>query len=194
MPAMLDAMLDRLARYARPILLVVPGLLTVGAFVTIIGLPLIGWTIYGVGYVGLLVALPAVIAVYRASLDRVALVAWAVLYVGVVLGLPVMAMVWVFYAQDPTVHEALLPYALTPLGMLAGVVAWVGLALFGLAAYRVRGLPTGPAWLFVVAAVIAVLAEVGIFVVAMWGLAILLASIALVWLAPTPESRAQATS
>jgi len=186
------AVLDWLARYARPILLVVPGLLAIGALVTILGLPLIGWSIYGLGYLGLLLALPAVVAVYRASLDRTSWIAFGVLYLGVLLGVPVMLMVWGHYAQNPAVHDALTPYVITPLGMLAGAVAWIGLALFGLAAYGARAVPRGGAVLLVVAAAFALPAELGLFATVMWGLGIIIASTGLVWLAPQPEFRAPA--
>lgn len=183
--------LDWLAGYARSILLLVAGSLAMGAVLTVTGLPMIGWTIYGIGYVGLLVALPAVVAVYRTSMDRLTWVAFAVLYVGLLMGVPAVLTVWGSYAQNPSLLDAVLPYALAPLGMLAAVVTWVGLAFFGLAALGPRGLPIGGALLFVVAALVALPAELGLFAPFAWALGIVIASVGLVWVAPEPAVRVQ---
>jgi len=76
--------------------------------------------------------------------------------------------------------------------MVAGVVAWVGLVLFGWAAYRVRLLPRGGAVLFMIAGVLALLAEMAVLAPVMWVLGILLAASALVWIAPETEVRRSA--
>ena len=188
----MDAMLDWLARYARPILLWVPVLLAAGAMVTVLGLLLVGWAMYGAGYVGLLVALAAVVAVYRGPMDWFAWLSFAVFYVGLLIGLPVLLIMLGHYAQNPDLREALMPFRVTPLGMIAGVVTWVGLALFGWAMYRVRAFPTAAAVVFVVAAVLGVGAEFAVFAPAAWGLAVILTAYALVWIAPVPEVRARA--
>jgi hypothetical protein len=180
----MDAMLDWLARYARPILLWVPVLLAAGAMVTVLGLPLVGWAMYGAGYIGLMVALAAVVAVYRGPMDWFAWVSFGVLYVGLLIGLPVLLIMLGHYAQNPELHEAAMPFRVTPLGMIAGVVTWVGLALFGWAMYRVRAFPTAAAVVFVVAAVLGLGAEFSLFAPAAWGLAVILVAYALVWIAP----------
>lgn len=182
--------MHRLARYARPILLVTAALLTVGAMLTVFGMPLVGWTIYGVGYLGLLVALPAIVAVNRSKMDGWSWLTFGVLYVGIVLGVPVMLMVLGHYAQNPAVHDALMPYAILPIGMFAGIIAWVGLLLFGLATWRAEVLPTGAAVMFVIAGAVALPAELGLLTAFFWAFAILLASFGLVWVATSvPESR-----
>ena len=172
-----------LVRYARPILLGVAGLLTLGAVLTIFGMTLVGWTIYGFGYVGALLAFAVVARLYYVGMGWLARLCFAVFYVGLVLGVPVMAMVWGYYAANPTVHDALMPYVMLPIGMFAGIVAWLGLGLMGLATLISRSMPALPAALFVVAAIVALPAEWGLFGVAAWALAIVLASVALVIIA-----------
>lgn len=188
----MEQLLGWLARYARPILLWVPVVLAGGAMVTVMGLTLAGWAIYAVGYAGLVVALAAAVAVYRGPMDWFAWVSVGVLYVGLVLGLPVVIIMLGHYAQNPNLHEAVMPFKVTPLGMIAGVVTWVGLALFGWAAYRVRAFPTAAAVVFVVAAVLGLLAEFAVLAPVCWGLAIILTAYALVWIAPLPPVRARA--
>jgi hypothetical protein len=189
----MERLRDWLIRYARPILLWVPVVLAAGAMVTVLGLPLIGWIMYGVGYVGLLLSLAAVVAVYRGPMDWFAWVSFGVLYVGLLIGLPVLLIMLGHYAQNPDLGEPSMPFTVTPLGMIAGVVTWIGLALFGWAMYRVRALPTAGAVVFVVAAVLGLLAEFAVLAPVAWGLAIILTSYALVWIAPPPRVRAPAT-
>ena len=174
---------DLLVQSARPILLVVAGLLTIGAVLTVFGMTLVGWTIYGIGYFGALVAFAAVAALYFRGMGWLARAAFVVFYVGLVLGVPVMLMLWGFYANNPTVHDALMPYAMLPIGMFAGIIAWLGLGLFGLATWISRSVAAVPAALFVVAAVVALPAEWGLFGTGAWALGIVLASIALVIIA-----------
>jgi hypothetical protein len=76
-----------------------------------------------------------------------------------------------------------MPYVMLPIGMFAGIVAWLGLGLMGLATLISRSMPALPAALFVVAAIVALPAEWGLFGVAAWALAIVLASVALVIIA-----------
>lgn len=180
-------LMDSLARYARPILLSVAALLALGALLTITGMVLFGWTIYALGHLGLLVALPALVAVYRRRMDTLSWITLAILAVGVVLGVPVALMVWGHYAQNPAVHDALMPLAITPLGLWAGLITWIGLGVFGLATYRAYALPRGGSVLLVVAALIAIPAELGAFIVFAWGIAIVIAALALVWVAPEAE-------
>lgn len=183
------ARLDALARYARPLLLVVPGLLSMGAFIAVLGLPFIGWSVYAVGYLGLLIAVPAVAAVYRSAFDVAAWLWLGLFYAGVVLGVPVMLGLWAYYAQNPGVQQVLMPYGLTPLAMLPGVLAWAGLGLFGLATFGPRSVPRSGAVLFVLAALCALPAELAIFVFPMWGLGVVLASLGLVAVAPLAPAR-----
>lgn len=187
----MDRLLDWLARYARPILIWVPVVLAAGAMVTVMGLVLGGWTMYAVGYVGLIVAFAAVAALHRGLFDWFAWVSFAVLMVGLLLGLPVLLIVWDYYSQNPSLHEALMPFRVTPLGMIAGVVMWVGLALFGWALYRVRAVPTAGAVAFVIAAVLGFLAEFNVLAPVAWGLAVVITAYALVWIAPPQAIRAR---
>ncbi|CAN5573757.1 hypothetical protein BH23CHL6_BH23CHL6_08650 [soil metagenome] len=189
----MEAALDSLARYARPILLVVAGLLAVGVMLAVLGMPLLGWGIFGIGWLGLLIALPAVVGVYRVSMDWFAWVALAVLYAGIVLMIPVVVVMWGHYAENPALQEVLMAGdEVAPLGLVAGIVAWVGLVLFGWAAYRVRLIPRGGAVLFMIAGVLALLAEMAVLAPVMWVLGILLAACALVWIAPETEVRRSA--
>jgi hypothetical protein len=183
------SMLDPLARYARPILLIVAGFLATGATLIVFAMPFVGWTIYGIGFLGLLLAVPTLAAVYRRSLDWFAWLTLAVLYIGVVVGIPVLLAVWGHYLQNPGTQDAVMAHEVTPLGMVAGAIKWVGLGLFGIAAYRVRPIPAGGVVMFPIAALIALPAEFGLFTVLAWGLAVILAAFALVWVAPEPEDR-----
>ena len=180
----MEAALAGLARYARPILLWVPVVLAAGAMITVMGLTLAGWAIYAVGYLGLMVALAAVVAVHRGSFDWFAWVSAGVLFIGLSLGLPVLLIMLGHYAQNPDLHEAVMPFEVTALGMISGVVTWVGFALFGWAAYRVRAFSTATAVVFVVAAALGLLAEFAVLAPVMWGLAVILVAYALVWIAP----------
>lgn len=179
----MDRVTAALVRYARPILLLVSGALTLGVMLTLFGMPLIGWTIYGIGYLGVLTAFAAVAAVYRSRFDWFAWLTLGILYVGLVLGVPVVLMLWAHYAENPGVGDALMPYVMLPIAMYAGVIAWLGLGLFGIAAWRLRALPTWAAVWFVAAAIAAVPAEFGMFSLSVWVLGILLASIGLVVIA-----------
>jgi hypothetical protein len=182
----MPAIADWLNRRARRLLLVTAALLALGALLFVTGLPLVGWSVYVPGHLGLLAALPAMAAVYRASFDWLSWGTFGGLYVGVMLGVPVALIVLSHYAQDPGAREAVMPYVVTPLGTVAGLVTWVGLGLFGLATLRVRALPRGASVLFVVAALLGLPAELRTFTVFAWGLGVVVASIALVWLAPEP--------
>ena len=182
----MERLLDWLARHARPTLIWVPVLLATGALVTVMGLPLIGWTIYGVGHVGLLVGFAALVAVHRASFDWFAWVAFGVLSAGLLVGLPVLLIVWGHYAANPGLREMIMPAVVTPLGAIYAVVTWIGLALVGWAGYLVRALPTAGAVAFIIAAVLALPAEIGWFAPVAWLVGILIAASALVWVAPLP--------
>lgn len=181
-----------LIRYARPILLLVSSALALGVMLTFFGMPLLGWTIYGIGYLGVLVSFAAVVAVYRSRFDWFAWLTLGILYVGLLLGVPVMLMLWGYYAENPAARDALMPYVMLPIGMYAGIIAWLGLGLFGIAAWRLRALPTWAAVWFVAAAIAAVPAEFGMFSLSAWVLGILLASIGLVVIAsdePVTQAR-----
>jgi hypothetical protein len=183
----LAAALDLLARNAHPLLLIVAGLLTLGAVLAMLGVPLAGWAIYGLGHLGLLLALPAVAAVYRASMDRLTGIGLAVMYVGVVLGIPVVLMLLGYHLDNPAARDALMGYQLTPLGGLAGVVMWAGFAFVGVAAYSARSLPRGGAIAFILAAVLALPAELGVLGIPAWALGVLIASFGLAWIASPDE-------
>ena len=178
-----ERLTDALVRYARPILLVVSGALTLGVLLTLFRMPLIGWSIYGLGYVGLLVAFAAVTAVYRRKFDWFAWLTLGILYVGLFLGIPVVLMLLGQYAAAPGVDDPLMPFTVLPIAMVAGILAWLGLGLFGLAGWRLRALPTWAAVLFVAGAIAAVPAEFGYFSFAIWTLGILLASVGMVVIA-----------
>jgi hypothetical protein len=184
--------LDSLARYARPLLLLVASLLAIGAGLILLGMPLAGWTLYGLGYLGLLLALPAAAAVYWTALNGWSWVWFAMLCIGVLLGLPVMLMGVVGAMESATAPDLAEAVELTPLGIIAGLLTWVGLGLFGLAAYRAGALPLGGAVLFTIAAIVAVPAELGVFAAFAWAFGVILAALGLVWIAPVPAPRRSA--
>lgn len=183
----LTAALNLLARNAPPLLLVVAGLLALGAVLAMVGLPLAGRVVYGLGHLGMLLVLPAVAAVYHASIDRLTWIGLAVVYVGVVLSIPVVLMLAGHHLDSPADKDALLGYQLSPLGGLAGAVMWAGFAFVGVAAYSARALPRGGAVAFVLAAVLALPAELGVLGIPAWALGVVIASFGLAWIASTDE-------
>lgn len=184
--------LDRLARHARPIMLIVAGLLAGGALITVLGLPAVGWPVYGLGHVGMLLVLPAIGAAYRQSLQPVAWLWLGIAFAGFAIGLAVVATTWGQYIGDPSLQEVVLARQIMPIGMLAGVVAWLGMALFAVVVFSAPDLPRGGAITLLVAALLIVAAEVGLVAAYVWALAIVLAAMGLVWLAPLPPHEAVA--
>ena len=184
--------LDRLARRARPSVLIVAGLLAGGALVTVLGLPAVGWPVYSLGHLSMLLAVPAIGGAYRPSLPQVAWVWLGMAFVGFLLGLAVVATTWDHYMRDPGLQEVVLARQILPIGMYAGVVAWLGMALFGLVALSASDVPRGGAITLLVAAVLIVAAELGLLAAYVWALAIVLAAVGLVWLAPLPLDEAVA--
>jgi hypothetical protein len=174
---------QRLARRTGPILLTVGLLLAVGAVVTTLGHPLIGWPVYGFGYVGSLVGFPVVAMARRAPLGRLAATGLAILMTGIVIGLPVMVMMLGFYAQSAPLHDLLMPYAMSPVGMVAGPLAWMGLAVFGVSIIRDRALPLAAGVLFALAPVLALPAEAGLLPEPAWAAAFVLVASALILIA-----------
>ena len=186
--------MDRLAHWARPILFVTSVLLLVGASVTVMGMPLIGWGLFGVGLVGALLAFPAAVAVNRGAMDWLAWLALGVLLVGIVLSIPVLAMVWWRYVENPALHDAVMPRAVMPLGMWAGVVFWAGVMLFGLATWRTWSLPLASSIVFIIAAALGLDAELGWLPTWGWGLAVVFLASGLAWVAATLSERPRLVS
>ena len=178
--------LDRLARHARSIVLIVAGLLAGGALVTVLGLPGVGWPVYSLGHVGMLLAVPAIGGAYRASLPQVGWLWLGMAFIGFLLGLAVVATTWGHYLRDPGLQEVVLARQVLPIGTYAGVVAWLGMALFGLVAISPTDVPRGGAITLLGAAILIVAAELGLLAAYVWALAIVLAAVGLVWLAPLP--------
>jgi hypothetical protein len=174
---------EALARWAGPVLLTVGSLLAAGAVLTAAGQTVVGWSIYGIGYVGTLIAFPALAAARRAPLGKLAAGGLAMLLTGILVGLPVMLMVLGFYAQNDPLHDLLMPYAMSPVGMAAGPLAWIGLAVFGIAIIRDRALPLAAGVLFALAPVLAMPVELGLLPQGAWAAAFVVVSGALVVIA-----------
>lgn len=182
-------MFDILARYARPLLLVAPGLMLIGSLLAVFGLMWLGWIAYGLGVAGLLLAVPALAAAYRSSMNVYTWVALVVAFAGVAASVVVAVVMVDFLGRDPWSPEWYMPHEVTELGWVGGALMWLGLGLFGLTAFYARAVPRGPAAVLFVAGVIGVLAEVAVLDKLWWGLAVVLGTLALAWLAPEPERR-----
>jgi hypothetical protein len=150
-------------RYARPFLLVDAALLLGGVLLTSFNLLLLGWSVYAVGHLGLIVGLVLFGMRNRDRLDGWAWAALGVLIVGLVLALPGLLSIWQGYVTTPTRGQMVVPSEAAPIGRFADLVTWVGAGFFGLAARGVRVLPAGAGWILVVAAVIGLVADLGLF-------------------------------
>lgn len=150
--------LDRLARYARLILLIDSALLFAGLGLTAFNLLLLGWSIYAVAHLGAIVAFISIAAYYRRNMDGWAWVGLGVLVVGLVLALPQIATIWQSYSQTPTGAVMIMPVETMPIGQVAELVTWIGLAWYGLAARGAKALPRGTGWIFVTASIVGLLA------------------------------------
>jgi hypothetical protein len=181
--------LDVLERYARPLLLIVPGLLMLGALLTVFGLLFLGWIAYGLGVVGLLLALPALAVTYRSSMNVYTWLSLFVAFAGAALSVVVAVVMLNFLVADPWSPEWYMPHEVVELGWVGGALLWLGLGLFGLTAFYARSVPRGAAATLFVGAILGLLAEVNVLNLLIWGLAVVLATLALVWLAPVPERR-----
>jgi len=176
--------MDVLARVARPLALVSALLLLVGVTLTGLNLLLVGWSVYAVGHVGAIVAFVAICTAARGRMELWTWLGLGVLVVGLALGLPQIAAIWLDYAHGgdvlPVAGRAMeLPVWTAPLGLTAELVTWVGVAFFGLAARGAQVLPTGIGWLFLGAAVIGVVAALYIVSPYAWVAAVLLLAIGL---------------
>jgi hypothetical protein len=184
---------DTLARFTQPIILLVAGLLAAGASLAVLRLPLIGWSLYAVGYVGLLLALAGLAASYRPLINRVTWVMLGLLYVGILLGLPIVLLIWSYYAQNLAVPDAVLAREVSQLALLKSA-AWVGTLLFALATFDSRALPRLGSVMLAVGSVLALAAELGFVGVFSWAFGIIVISLGLVWVAPQPEPEPAATT
>lgn len=168
-----------LDRLSKPFLLLVAALLLGGVLLTGFNLLLLGWTVYALGHIGSIAAFLLIGWTYRARMDAWAWVGLAVLVVGLTLGLPQVAQIWVDYSVTPTGMSMYVPSETPPIGMLAGIVTWVGLAFYGLAARGARALPAGVGWVFVAAAIVGLLADFALIPPLAWVGAVLLVTLGL---------------
>jgi drug/metabolite transporter superfamily protein YnfA len=175
----LDLLLDRLGHFARPILLIDSSLLLAGVLLTGSNLLLLGWSVYAIGHLFAIVALLAIGALNRRRMDAWAWAGLGVVIVGLLLALPQVAAIWSSYVQTPQRATMLVPSQTLPMGLLAELVTWIGLAFYGLAARGARALPAGVGWVFVVAAVVGLLGDFApfAFTSALWWVPAMLVAI-----------------
>ena len=166
-------------RLARPYLLFVAALLLGGVLLTGFNMLLIGWSVYAAGHVGSIGAFALIGWAYRTRMDAWAWVGLAVLLVGLVLALPQIAAIWSAYSLEPTGRDMMLPMDQAPLGMVAEIVTWTGLAFYGLAARGARALPPGVGWMFLAAAILGLFADFGVIAPLWWVGAVLLTTFGL---------------
>jgi hypothetical protein len=172
-----------LARYARQIVLLDAALLMGGVLLTSFNLLLIGWSVYAVAHVLAIIAFLAIAAYYRRNMDGWSWTGLLVLEVGLVLALPQIATIWQAYNQTPTGALMLLPFQTAPIGHEAELVLWIGLCFYALAARGAKALPSGVAWIFVMAAIlglIAAFADVWVVTAYWWVLAMFTVAFGLV--------------
>lgn len=175
--------MNLLARNARQIVLIDAALLMGGVLMTAFNLLLVGWTVYAIGHVLAIVAFLAIAAYYRPQMDGWSWTGLLVLELGLILALPQIATIWQAYYQTPTGALMQLPFQTAPIGHEAEIVLWIGLAFWSLAARGAKALPAGAAWIFVIAAVlglIAALADVWFITAYWWVLAMFMVAFGLV--------------
>ena len=182
------AMLDRLGRISRPLVLLVAALLVVGVTLTGLNMLLVGWTVYAIGHVGAIVAFLAIAAANRRSMDGWAWAGLGVLLVGLVLALPAIASIWSTYLDQPAGREMMVPLDMAPLGAVAEIVTWVGLAFYGLAARGVGSLPAGVGWIFVAAAAVGLVADFRLISPLAWAGSMLLVVLGLLAVSAPPRA------
>ena len=184
-----------LARFCRPLLLVSGTLLVAGLVLTGLNMLVIGWSVYTVGYIALMLALLAVAAVNRERMDGWSWAGLAVLFVGLVIGLTSLASIWSSYAQTGLAGAPMrLPVDAAPLGYAGELITWAGLAFFALAARGAKVLPGPIAWAFVAASVIGLLAAFRALAPMYWVLAILIVALVVLWMGAAMADHAGAAS
>ena len=171
--------MSALDRLTKPFLLLVAALLLGGLMLTGFNLLLLGWSVYAIGHVGSIGAFLLIGWAYRERMDAWAWVGLGVLLAGLVAALPQVAQIWVDYSVTPSGLTMYVPSETPPIGMLASLVTWVGLAFYGLAARGARALPAGVGWVFVAAAIIGLLADFGLISPLVWLGAMLLVTLGL---------------
>lgn len=186
--------LNRLARSARTGLFAAGTLAAGGAVLIGVGEPAVGWSLHIVGMVGAVLAFAGMAGMREAADGEYGWTAVAVLFAGVGLAMPEMLMIWGLYAQNSLVHALFMPYAATPLGIIGGVVAWIGFVLGAIATVRGHGSPPGVVILTIGAALIALPAEVRLLPQVFWVAGFVMLSAALSWLAITARRPTQATA
>jgi pimeloyl-ACP methyl ester carboxylesterase len=170
-----------LAAATRPALVLAGALLAGGAMLAAAGVAA-GWVLYLGGYASAAVAFPALAAAHGDRIGRGGRAAFALATLAVVLGTPVVAMVATFVLRLDALHHALMPYAMSPVGMLGAFGVNLAVVVVGIVVARARVVPATAGWLLVAAAVVEVPVEIGALPLAAWALAMTLVAVAF-WLA-----------
>lgn len=172
-----------LARLCRPLLLASGVLLFAGLLLTGLNMLLLGWSVYAIGYVALVLALLAIAALNRERMDGWSWAGLAVLLVGLAMGLSSVATIWGNYARTGLAGAPmLLPVDAAPLGYAAELVTWVGLASFALAARGAKVLAGPIAWVSVAASVIGLLAATRLLAPLWWVAAMMIVALVVLWM------------
>ncbi len=184
-----------LARYCRPLLLASGTLLVAGLLLTGLNMLVIGWSVYAVGYIGLMLALLAIAAAKREHMDGWTWAGLAVLLVGLLIGLSSLVSIWSAYAQTGLAGAPMrLPVDAAPLGYAGELITWVGLAFFALAARGAKVLSGPVAWTLVAASVIGLLAAFRALAPMYWVLAILIVALVVLWMGAAMPDRVGAAA
>jgi len=182
-----------LARFCRPLLLASGTLLMGGLLLTGLNMLVIGWSVYAIGYIGLMLALLAVAAANRERMDAWSWFGLVVLFVGLVIGLSSVASIWSAYSETGFAGAPMrLPVDAAPLGYAGELITWAGLAFFALAARGAKVLSGPVAWAFVAASVIGLLAAFRALAPMYWVLAILIVALVVLWMGAAMAAHAGA--
>ncbi|HYI21989.1 MAG TPA: hypothetical protein VEX62_05055 [Candidatus Limnocylindrales bacterium] len=182
-----------LARFCRPLLLASGTLLVGGLLLTGLNMLVIGWSVYAIGYIGLMLALLAVAAANRERMDAWSWFGLVVLFVGLVIGLSSVASIWGAYSETGFAGAPMrLPVDAAPLGYAGELITWAGLAFFALAARGAKVLSGPVAWAFVAASVIGLLAAFRALAPMYWVLAILIVALVVLWMGAAMAAHAGA--
>lgn len=171
-----------LAAIVRPALVVSGALLATGLGLGAAGVAA-GWPLYLAGYASLAVTLPALAVVHGDRLGRFGRVAFGIATVNAIVGTPVVAMVTTFMLRLDALHLALMPYAVSPLGVVAAYGMNVSIVLVGIAIVRGGVVPARAGWLLVGAAVLEYPVEFGLFPFAVGAVAMIIVAVAFAWIA-----------
>lgn len=178
---------------ARPLLVATAAIMAAGAALASLGIAA-GWFVYLVGFAMMALAVPTIGVLHAGRIGRLGVGAFTVATIAILLAIPVVAMVAGFVSAMGSLHDLLMPYALTPAGMAGLFGTILGVFAVGVTVARAGAFSPISGWLIAAAAIIDVPVELGLLPLPVWGLAVVLLAVGLVTIAravpaaePTPR-------